>query len=59
MTSITRRLALAFVAAAGLAAPAFAQAPKEIRIDYATYNPVSLVLKERGILEKALEADGI
>lgn len=59
MTSITRRLALAFVAAAGLAAPAFAQAPKEIRVDYATYNPVSLVLKERGILEKALEADGI
>ena len=59
MTSITRRLALAFVAAAGLAAPALAQAPKEIRIDYATYNPVSLVLKERGILEKALEADGI
>lgn len=59
MTSITRRLALAFVAAAGLVAPAFAQAPKEIRLDYATYNPVSLLLKERGILEKALEADGI
>ncbi|WP_377845705.1 aliphatic sulfonate ABC transporter substrate-binding protein [Bosea sp. UC22_33] len=59
MTSITRRLALALVAAAGLAAPAFAQAPKEIRLDYATYNPVSLVLKERGLLEKALEADSI
>ncbi|MGX1740548.1 aliphatic sulfonate ABC transporter substrate-binding protein [Bosea sp. NPDC055353] len=59
MTSITRRLALAVIAAAGLAAPAFAQAPKEIRLDYATYNPVSLLLKERGILEKALEADGI
>ncbi len=59
MTRITRRLALAFIAAAGLAAPAFAQAPKEIRLDYATYNPVSLLLKERGTLEKALEADGI
>ena len=63
MTSITRRLALALalalVAVAGLAAPALAQAPKEIRLDYATYNPVSLLLKERGILEKALEADGI
>ena len=59
MTRITRRLALAFVAAAGLAAPAFAQAPKEIRLDYATYNPVSLLLQERGTLEKALEADGI
>lgn len=62
--SITRRLALAVLigatlAATGLAAPAFAQAPKEIRIDYATYNPVGLVLKERGILEKALQADGI
>lgn len=59
MTRITRRLALVVVAAAGFAAPAFAQAPKEIRLDYATYNPVSLLLKERGILEKALEADGI
>lgn len=59
MASITRRFALAFIAAAGLAAPAFAQAPKEIRLDYATYNPVSLLLKERGLLEKALEADGI
>jgi sulfonate transport system substrate-binding protein len=58
MTSITRRLALAALAAAAFAAPAFAQ-PKEIRLDYATYNPVSLVLKERGTLEKALEADGI
>jgi sulfonate transport system substrate-binding protein len=59
MTNPTRRLALAAVAAAAFVAPAFAQAPKEIRLDYATYNPVSLVLKERGILEKALEADGI
>src|SRR6478735_157052 len=59
MTHITRRLAIAAFAAAAFAAPAFAQAPKEIRIDYATYNPVSLVLKERGIIEKALEAEGI
>ncbi|WP_353181439.1 aliphatic sulfonate ABC transporter substrate-binding protein [Bosea sp. (in: a-proteobacteria)] len=58
MTSITRRLALAVLAAAALATPALAQ-PKEIRLDYATYNPVSLVLKERGTLEKALEAEGI
>ncbi|WP_038357766.1 aliphatic sulfonate ABC transporter substrate-binding protein [Bosea sp. UNC402CLCol] len=58
MTSITRRLALAALAVAALATSALAQ-PKEIRLDYATYNPVSLVLKERGTLEKALEADGI
>jgi sulfonate transport system substrate-binding protein len=31
----------------------------EIRIDYATYNPLSLVLKEQKTLEKAFEKDGI
>lgn len=41
-------------------APATAQsAPKEIRIDWATYNPVSLVLKNQGLLEKEFAADGI
>ena len=55
-----RRAVLAGLAAVTVAAgAALAQAPKEIRVDYATYNPVGLVLKERGILEKALEADGI
>lgn len=60
--TITRRLAVAGLAAASFALAAtqvFAQAPKEIRVDYATYNPVSLVLKDSGILEKALAADGI
>jgi sulfonate transport system substrate-binding protein len=64
--SVTRRSVLAL--AAGVAAlssvsfgstDALAQAPKEIRVDFATYNPVSLVLKERGILDKALAAEGI
>src|SRR5215207_8931805 len=32
---------------------------KEIRIDFATYNPISLVLKEKGLLEKAFQKDGI
>ncbi|MGL4437776.1 MAG: aliphatic sulfonate ABC transporter substrate-binding protein [Bosea sp. (in: a-proteobacteria)] len=36
-----------------------AQSPREIRIDFATYNPVSLVLKERGILDKALASEGV
>ena len=31
----------------------------EIRVDYATYNPLSLVLKQQKILEKAFEKDGI
>jgi sulfonate transport system substrate-binding protein len=33
--------------------------PAEIRVDFATYNPVSLVLKQKGYLEEALKADGI
>jgi sulfonate transport system substrate-binding protein len=60
--STTRRFVLAGLAAASVAfsaTNASAQAPKEIRVDFATYNPVSLVLKERGILEKALASEGI
>jgi sulfonate transport system substrate-binding protein len=59
--SLTRRRLLAASVATGLtilANGAIAQ-PKEIRIDYATYNPVSLVLKDKGLLEKELEKDGI
>ena len=41
------------------AATAHAAGISEIRIDYATYNPLSLVLKEQKILEKAFEKDGI
>ncbi|KPF62433.1 sulfonate ABC transporter substrate-binding protein [Bosea sp. AAP35] len=55
-------MAIAGLAATSLAfaaGQAVAQVPKEIRVDYATYNPVSLVLKDSGILEKALAADGI
>ena len=32
---------------------------KEIRIDWATYNPVSMLFKDKGILEKELAKDGI
>ena len=38
--------------------PALA-APNEIRVDWATYNPLSLVLKEKKLLEKEFEADKI
>ena len=42
-----------------LAAPmAHAQA-KKVRLDYAYYNPVSLVLKEKGWLEQELQPSGI
>ena len=33
--------------------------PTEILVDWATYNPVSMVLKEKGLLEEEFAADGI
>lgn len=36
-----------------------ASKPKVIRLDYAYYNPVSLVLKRKGFLEQELAPDGI
>src|SRR5918911_1812119 len=33
--------------------------PKEIRIDWATYNPVSMLLKDKGFLEREFAKDGI
>jgi sulfonate transport system substrate-binding protein len=36
-----------------------ADKPSEIRIDWATYNPVSMVLKDKGLLEKEFAKDGI
>jgi sulfonate transport system substrate-binding protein len=41
-----------------LAPKSFAGSPSELRLDYATYNPLSLVLREQKILEKAFEKDG-
>jgi sulfonate transport system substrate-binding protein len=59
-TGLTRRLvlSLAAVACLGMAAPAKADVT-EITVDFATYNPVGLVLKEKGWLEESLAADGI
>ncbi|MBB3975667.1 sulfonate transport system substrate-binding protein [Rhizobium azooxidifex] len=56
LRSIVLGLAAAAFAAVGLA---HADEPTEIRIDWATYNPVSLVLKKEGLLEKEFEKDGI
>ena len=36
-----------------------ADKPSEIRIDWATYNPVSMVLRQNGLLEKEFAKDGI
>jgi sulfonate transport system substrate-binding protein len=51
---------LAAAAAAMLPGAALAAEPlKELRIDWATYNPVSMVLKQKGLLEKEFAKDGI
>lgn len=61
MSVLSRRSLLASAVLAGLLpTAAFAQnKPAEIRIDWATYNPVSLLLKEKGLLEKEFAKDGI
>jgi len=54
-------LAAACGALALMAGPRAAEAAdvKEVRLDWATYNPVSLVLKDKGYLEEALKERGI
>ena len=52
------RIAIAVAAALAFTGAAKAQVT-EIRIDWATYNPVSIILKNQGLLEKELEKDGI
>src|SRR5437868_11088062 len=62
MTLLSRRLlsagvlAFALVPATQLCA---ADNPKEIYVDWATYNPVSMLLKEKGFVEKEFAKDGI
>jgi sulfonate transport system substrate-binding protein len=62
MTEFSRRslvacaLALALLPSTQLCA---ADNPKEIYVDWATYNPVSMLLKDKGLLEKEFAKDGI
>ena len=62
---LTRRKLVAGAAGSALAPFAFGRAaraadkPSEIRIDWATYNPVSMVLKDKGLLENEFSKDGI
>ncbi|MGG2399453.1 aliphatic sulfonate ABC transporter substrate-binding protein [Pseudomonas sp. SH1-B] len=53
------RLGLAALFAAWLPTAVHAAPPKEVRLDYAYYAPTSLVLKQQGLLEKALAPQGI
>lgn len=58
---LARRSVLGAALALALCAsgPAWAADPTELRLDWATYNPLSLLLKERGYLEEALKPKGI
>src|SRR5436190_15173954 len=61
MSRISRR-AFAAIVAISLLMPGgvYAADPlKEIHIDWATYNPVSMILKQKGLLEKEFAKDGI
>ncbi len=54
------RAALAAAFGVAMSTGSFAaDALKEIHIDWATYNPVSMVLKQKGLLEKEFAKDGI
>jgi sulfonate transport system substrate-binding protein len=61
MSAISRRAVAALIAASMLlpGTARGADALKEIHIDWATYNPVSMVLKQNGLLEKEFAKDGI
>ena len=62
MTLFSRRSIFASVLLAGLTPMTnlfAADKVSEIRIDWATYNPVSMVLKDKGLLEKEFAKDGI
>ncbi len=58
----SRRLVLGLALSLGLLAPAAsfaADKPGSITIDWATYNPVSMLLKDKGWLEEEFAKDGI
>jgi sulfonate transport system substrate-binding protein len=62
MTVFSRRTLFASTLLVGLLPSASlfaADKPKEIVVDWATYNPVSLLLKDKGFLEKEFAKDGI
>src|SRR4249919_1411986 len=61
MPRISRRALAAMIALSPLLPgnTSVADALREIRIDWATYNPVSMILKQKGWLEKEFAKDGI
>jgi sulfonate transport system substrate-binding protein len=61
MPRISRRVFAAVIAVSALipGAASAADALREIHLDWATYNPVSMILKQKGLLEKEFAKDGI
>ena len=61
MTPISRRTTLAALLGAMTlpVVPARASGFDELSLDWATYNPVSIVIKEQGLIEKEFAADNI
>ena len=53
-----RLIAAAAFAAIFMTLPVRAAPLNELRIDWATYNPVSIVIRNQGLLEKEFEKDG-
>jgi sulfonate transport system substrate-binding protein len=58
-TAMLPILTLAIVAAIAVGCNKSSAKPKSIHLDYAYYNPVSLVLKNKNFLEQDLASDGI
>jgi sulfonate transport system substrate-binding protein len=61
MALMSRRSALSLLASGPflIGAREASASVRELRVDYATYNPVSLVLRAKGWLEEEFKADGI
>ena len=60
MSSFASRLGAFALGLLALAAPAFAaDKPSTLRIDWAYYSPVSLVLRDKGLMEQEFAKDGI
>jgi len=57
--TLLKKPALALAMTCGLVSAAQAAELTKLRIDWATYNPVSLILKEQKLFEKEFQKDGI
>ena len=59
LRTVLKTSAVALAITLGVAATASGAELKKIRMDWATYNPVSLVLKDQKLLETEFAKDGI